>query len=160
MNVLQSIIGLPHLLPPRQAVGDLDVRSLAVRDYGAADRLMGDIGKLGDHFGFFFLPDDVRRLNPLARGQPGEGVDLIAIDRAADLQAISAVRLNKCVYKPGTAVVDVADIASARDHLSAEAISATSTTTVQIQSAGGHGPLQESSYKTHRDEAAAELGHL
>src|ERR1017187_1533824 len=115
MNVLQSIIGLPRLLPPRQAVGDLDVSRLAVRDYGAADRLMRDIGKLGDHFGFFFLPDDVRRLNPLPRGQSGERVDLIAIDRAAEPQAVDFIRFDKRINKPGTVVVDIADIASARD---------------------------------------------
>ena len=88
---------------------------LAVGIHRAAYGLMGDIGELRNQFGGFFLPDNVSGLDPLARCRCGKGVDLVAIHRAAHLQAVGMVRLQEEVDQPSAVVVEVAKIAAPAD---------------------------------------------
>src|SRR5437660_10292117 len=99
MDVLETVIGPPQLLPPWQAVRGLDVKRLTVRSAvrsvvesaGPARRPMRYIGKFGDQFGRFLLPGDVRRMDPLARRQAGERADCVPVDRAAYPHAVRMV---------------------------------------------------------------------
>src|SRR5260221_14091460 len=91
MNVLEAIVGFPKTLPGRQSIADLHIVGLAVIGVSAGHFLVMNIGSLGYDLRVLFAPDQVGGGDPFTIVPPvGQG-DLVAVDRAAELQSVKLI---------------------------------------------------------------------
>ena len=85
-------------------------------------------------------------------------IDLVSIDRTANLQTIKAVRFYESTGQPRAIVIDVPEIAAAAQDIAATVADA--EVVIQVQASGRQCAFGQRSDKVHRDETAAEHNRL
>ena len=159
VDVVEAVIRFQRFLSPRQPVRHLRIEAPGCWMAAPAPTARWlTLANSAMNSGVSLFQTMWAGLNPLARRAAVQRIHQVAIDRAADAQAVRRVRLDEGVHQPGAVVVDVPEIARTADDLAAAVAEA--DVVVQVQAAGGHLAFHQSADEVNRYETAAELRHF
>ncbi len=80
MNILEAIIGFPFVLQPGQAIGQLDIKCLAVEYLRSSQIAMMNVSKFRKEFGSLLSPHHIGRRDQFVKIVSRLRSELVAID--------------------------------------------------------------------------------
>src|SRR2546428_8342001 len=107
MNILESIIGLPFVFLPGETIRELKVECLAVVDIGSELIAMTHVSEFGQELGLFLGPGQVGCGDPLAKILARLRGELVAINRASELESVEPGWPGKDGSHPGAVIVGI-----------------------------------------------------